>query len=277
MASVKRNLVRGLISLFGLAWLVVSLMPFYLMLLTSLKSTPDYATNGFFAFPKQVIFTNYLTVVENGIFRYFRTSILIVASALILLLLFSMFAAYPLSRMRFRLCKPLTSFIIACMAVPMHVTLIPIFLLTRSLGLYDKPFGLIIPYVAFNIPITVFILTSFMQTIPREMEDAAWIDGCNLFTSFHHVIVPLTKAGLVTVAIYDAISMWNEFSFALVLTQSESMRTLPLAVWNYKGQYGVDVPMMFCVLMLSVVPMIIAFAASQEKLVKGMMAGALKG
>ena len=116
-----------------------------------------------------------------------------------------------------------------------------------------------------------------MREIPIELEEAARIDGCGHFRLFASIIVPLSKSGIVTVAIYDVISMWNEFSFALVLTQSPSTRTLPLALWNYKSQYGSDIPMLFAVLFLSVIPMIAAFAFGQDKLIKGMMAGAVKG
>lgn len=143
--------------------------------------------------------------------------------------------------------------------------------------MYDTIAALVGPYVAFNLPITIFILTSFMKEIPVELEESAWIDGCGHFRFFLSIITPLSKAGIITVAIYDIISMWNEFGFALVLTQSPNTRTLPLALWNYKSQYGSNVPMLFAVLVLSVLPMAIAFAFGQDKLIKGMMAGAVKG
>jgi raffinose/stachyose/melibiose transport system permease protein len=203
--------------------------------------------------------------------------VVVVSVALGLLLIIALCAAYPLSRFKYGLRKPMNSFIVASLAIPMHVTLIPIYLLTRTIGLYDTLAGLIIPYIAFNIPVTVFILVNFMRTIPKELEDASEIDGCNKVGVFAHVIVPLTRSGLVTVAIYDTIAMWNEFSFALVLMQSRAIRTLPLAVWNYKGQYGASVPLIFCVLFMSVLPMIIAYAVLQDKLINGMIAGAVKG
>lgn len=276
MTRVK-PLWRVLGTIFGVIWIAICLLPFYLMFMTSLKSNPDYGTNGFFSFPEVFHFENYWSVIQSGIYRFFINSVIIMAISLVLLITFSLMASYPLSRMRFRMNKPISSFVIACMAVPIHVTLIPVYLLTRNMGFYDTHIGLILPYIAFNMPITIFILINFMKTIPQDLEDAAGIDGCNKFTSFYRVIVPLTLPGIVTVSIYDAIAVWNEFSFALVLTQSESSRTMPLAVWNYKAQYGVNVPLLFCVLTLSVIPMIIAFAIGQDKLVKGMMAGALKG
>ncbi|MDR1288192.1 MAG: carbohydrate ABC transporter permease [Treponema sp.] len=275
--KARRLPVYIITGLFAFVWTLVSLLPFYLMIMSSFKSQPDYGRNGFFSFPREFMFSNYVRVVKDGIFTYFRNSLVVTVVALVALLFLSLCAAYPLSRFRFRLKAPLNSFFVASMAIPMHVTLIPIYLLTRALGMYDKLQGLIVPYVAFNIPITVYILVNFMKTIPLELEDAAEIDGCGKIGVFANVIVPLTGSGLVTVAIYDAISMWNEFSFALVLMQSRTMRTLPLAVWNYKGQYSSSVPLVLCVLFMSVLPMIIAYAVGQDKLVKGMIAGAIKG
>lgn len=276
MLKVK-PVYRVLITLFAIGWAVITLLPFYLMFITSLKSHADYGVNGFFSFPKEFVFSNYATVIDNGIFRYFLHSLLLLAVSLSLLVFIGLCAAYPLSRMKFKLRKPLHSAFVAAMAIPIHVTLIPVFLLTRSMGLYDTLYGLIGPYVAFGLPGTVFILSSFMREIPKEIEDSAQIDGCNKYRMFGSIIVPLSKTSIVTVAIFNAITMWNEFSFALVLTQSPESRTLPLAIWNYKGQYATDVPLLFCVLMISVIPMIIAFVIGQDKLIKGMMAGAIKG
>ncbi|MDR1419446.1 MAG: carbohydrate ABC transporter permease [Treponema sp.] len=266
-----------IVGFFALFYAAISLLPFYSMVLTSLKDQGDYAVHGFFSLPQTYILSNYVTVIKDGIFNYFKNSVILVVISLTLLLIISMLVSYPLSRFHFRLRKPMFSFFVASLAIPMHVTLIPIYLLTRSMGIYDTYPALIIPYIAFNIPITVFILVNFMRNIPRELEDAAEIDGCSKTGIFKNVIVPLSGAGVVTVGIFDAINMWNEFTFALVLTQSVGMRTLPMAVWNYKGQYSGTVPLIFCVLLLSVVPMIIAYAVGQDKLVQGMMAGALKG
>lgn len=277
MQTVKRGLCRFLIGLFALFWLAVCLLPFYLMIITSLKSSHDYGTNGFFTFPEEFRFSNYLDVIQDGIFSYFGNSLIVVSISLVILVFISLCAAYPFSRFRFRWNKPLFAFVIACMTIPIHVALIPIYLMSMNVGIYDTLAALIGPYIAFNLPVTIFILTSFMREIPVELEEAARMDGCGRFRTFFSIMIPLSLSGIVTVAIYDVIGMWNEFSFALVLTQSPSSRTLPLALWNYKGQYSSNIPMLFCVLFLSVIPMIIAFAIGQDKLIKGMMAGALKG
>ncbi len=258
-------------------WLFICLAPFYFMLTTSLKSLGDYSTAGFFKFPKALIFNNYLKVLSGEFYRYFLNSIFVVAISLFILLVISSFAAYPFSRFHFKLNKPLFFFVVACMALPIHVTLIPIYLLTKNIGIYDNIFALIGPYIAFNLPISVFILTGFMRGIPLELEEAAEIDGCGKFRTFFSIMLPMAKSGVATVAIFDSITMWNEFSFVLVLTQSVKSRTLPLSIWDYQGQYTSNVPMILTVLVLSVIPMIIAFIIGQDKLIKGMIAGAIKG
>lgn len=277
MKTLKKIIVRFLIGIYAAMFLVVSLLPFYLMLINSVKSSQDYGRNGFFSIPEKFMFANYLKVIEDGIFNYFKNSLVVAAISLLLLLFIGLCAAYAFSRIRLKWTKALFMMVIACMTISIHVALIPIYLLTRDVGLYDTTAALVGPYIAFNLPITIFILTNFMGEIPIELEEAARIDGCGHFRLFSSIIVPLSKAGIVTVAIYDVISMWNEFSFALVLTQSPNTRTLPLALWNYKSQYGSNIPMLFAVLFLSVIPMIAAFAFGQDKLIKGMMAGAVKG
>ena len=193
------------------------------------------------------------------------------------MLIITSFASYPLARMKFKLRGLIYAGIVAMMSIPMHVTLIPIFKMTTSMGLYDKLISLLGPYVAFALPMSVFILTGFMMTIPHEMEEAAVIDGCNKYNMFFRIILPLSKSGLSTLAIYNGVSMWNEFAFANTLLQSPAQKTLPLALGQFKGEHSLDMPMILAVLVLSALPMIILFIIFQDKLVKGMMAGAVKG
>ena len=116
-----------------------------------------------------------------------------------------------------------------------------------------------------------------MQTISRELEEASEIDGCGKFATFFRVIFPLSKPGLATLAIYNGVVIWNEFIFVMTLTQSQASRTLPLAIWQYQGQYSMNIPMIMALLVLSSLPVILLYVFGQDKLVKGMMAGAVKG
>lgn len=274
---IKKIIVKISIRIYAAVFLVISLLPFYMMIINSLKSSQDYGRNGFFTIPEEFMISNYVKVITDGIFSYFKNSIVVAVTSLLILLCIALCASYAFSRIRLKWVQALFLLVIASMTISIHVALIPIYLLTRKIGLYDTIAALVGPYVAFNLPITIFILANFMKEIPIELEESAKIDGCGHFRFFLSIVTPLSKAGIITVAIYDIISMWNEFGFALVLTQSLNTRTLPLALWNYKSQYGSNVPMLFAVLVLSVLPMVLAFAFGQDKLIKGMMAGAVKG
>ncbi len=256
---------------------VVAIAPFIFMVMNSFKEKFEMLTKGVFTLPNKLDFTNYREVIEGNFFSYFFNSVIVLVVSLVILLLISAFASYPLSRFKFKLNGFVYAVIVACMSIPVHITLIPIFKMSQSLHLYDSIWALIGPYVAMNIPISVFILTSFMQQIPKEIEEAATIDGCGKMRIFFSVILPMAKPGISTLAIYNGVNMWNEFIFGYTLTQSQGNRTLPLAVWEFQGQYSMNTPMIMAVLTLTVLPMIILFIFAQDKLIKGMAAGAVKG
>lgn len=234
-------------------------------------------TKGVFTLPDKLYLENYAEVLGGKFASFFINSVIVLVVSLAILLMVAAFASYPLSRFKFKLNAPIYALIVACMSIPIHVTLIPIFKMTRSMGLYDSIWALIGPYVAIGVPISVFILTGFMKNIPREIEESAEIDGCNKIQMFFKMILPLSKPGLSTLAIYNGVNMWNEFSFAYTLTQSPEHRTLPLAVWEFRGRYSMNTPMIMAVLVLTLLPMLIMFIFAQDKLIKGMTAGAVKG
>ena len=271
------SFLRLLAILFAVVWLIIAGGPFVFQVFTTLKTQSEFVNGSLFQLPEGLYFGNYVSVIQGGFYRYFINSILVIAISLTLLLFFSSFAAYPLSRMRFRLNKPVFSAIVATMSIPIHITLIPIFVMSINFGIYDSLLALIGPNVAFNLPMSIFILTGFMQTISREMEEAAEIDGCGKYSTFFKIIFPLSKSGLATLAIYNGVVIWNEFIFAMTLVQSQNTRTLPLAIWQFQGQYTINIPLIMALLTLSSLPIILLYIFGQDKLVKGMMAGAVKG
>lgn len=282
MDQYKKNKQKSIICwviAFALAifYLIVSFMPFVFMVLNSFKEKFEMLTKGVFNLPDSLNFANYTEVLTGGFSKYFLNSVIVLTISLLLLLFISACASYPLARFKFKLANPIYAGIVACMSIPVHITLIPVFKMSRATGLYDSIWALIGPYIAFAVPISVFILTSFMKEIPREIEESAEIDGCGKIQMFFSIILPLAKPGLATLAIYNGVNMWNEFSFAYTLTQSSENRTLPLAIWEFQGQYSMNTPMIMAVLTLTLLPMIVMFIIFQDKLVKGMTAGAVKG
>lgn len=282
MDNYKKNKAKSVTAwtvafILAILWLAVSFMPFVFMVLNSFKEKFEMLTKGVFQLPDSLNWNNYTEVLKGGFGTYFKNSVIVLAISLILLLFIAACASYPLARFKFKLANPIYALIVACMSIPVHITLIPVFKMAKSTGLYDSIWALIGSYIAFAVPISVFILTSFMKEIPREIEESAEIDGCGKIQMFFSMILPLAKPGLATLAIYNGVNMWNEFSFAYTLTQSSANRTLPLAIWEFQGQYSMNTPMIMAVLTLTLLPMIIMFIIFQDKLVKGMTAGAVKG
>ena len=273
----RSRFVRVAVPTLGLFWLAVTTLPFIFVVMTSLKSQQETFTGSVWALPEKLNFENYLAVLQGGFWVYLRNSVFVLVLSIGLILVISSMAAYAFARLKFRLNKPLFGLIVAGMIVPIHITLIPIYLLIRNVGLYDTQFALIGPYVATALPISIFILTEFMRQIPKELEEAAKLDGCGPFGIFWKVFLPLSGPGLSTVAIYNGISLWNEFIFAYLLTSNPANRTLPLAIWDFQGQYTSNIPAVLSVVTLTSLPLIVAYAFGQERIVKGMMAGALKG
>ncbi|MBW7884100.1 MAG: carbohydrate ABC transporter permease [Caldilineaceae bacterium] len=273
----NRRLQTSIILVLAIGWLLVAFVPFWFMAMSGFKESLELMTRPVWALPEQPTIGNFTTVLSNRFFTFLLNSTIVVTVSIGLVVLISAMAAYVFARISFRYSRVLFVLIIAGLIVPIHVTLIPVYLLTIRAGIYDTLFALIGPYVAFSLPISIFILTEFMRQIPRELEDAARIDGCGPMSTFFRVILPLSRPGLATIAIFNAVALWNEFVFAFVLTSSPGVRTLPLAIWDFQGQYSANIPLMMAVLTLSALPLIIAYIIFQEQLVKGIMAGAIKG
>ncbi|QCP54291.1 carbohydrate ABC transporter permease [Trinickia violacea] len=265
------------ILLLGLLWLAVTTLPFLFVVATSLKTQEETYSESVWALPSHLDFGNYLEVLHGSFFTYLRNSFFVVGVSVTLIVLFSAMAAYVFARVPFRLSKPLFGLVVAGMIVPLHAALVPIYLLIRNIGLYDTNFALIGPYIALSLPVSIFILTEFMRQIPRELEEAAQLDGCGTLKIFWRIYFPLSTPGLATVAIYNGIALWNEFIFAYVLTSTPMHRTLPLAMWDFQGQYTSNIPAMLSVVTLTSLPLILVYAFGQERIIKGMMAGSLKG
>lgn len=277
-SAQKKKTTWAIAIILAILWLLVAFVPFLFMVLTGFKQKLETIMYGAFHLPETLYLQNYIDVITDvNFWIYFRNSVIVLAISLAILLFISACAAYPLSRFKFKLRGTVYLLIVAAMSVPIHVTMIPIFQMTIKMGLYDTIWALVPTSVAFAAPISVFILTGFMEGIPKELEEAADVDGCGIYRRFFKIIFPLSTPGLSTLAIYNGVNIWNEFIFAFTLTQSNGNRTLPLALWNYQGQYASNTAMIMACLTLSVMPMIILFIIMQDKLVKGMMAGAVKG
>lgn len=275
-SGARRRRLGPFLALFAIIWVVATGAPLVFLMLTSFKGSLEILIEAIWTLPQEPSWDNYREVLDNDFFRFLRNSLVVVTLSVIIILAVSSLASYIFARFEFPGRGPMFTFVIAGLIVPVHVTLIPIFLLTINMGLYDSIWALIGPYVAFQVPITVFVLTGFMRAVPRELEEAAVLDGAGPVRRFVSVVLPLSRSGLVTAAIFNAVLLWNEFVFAFVLTTSRVNRTLPLAVWDFQGEYGSNVPVIMAVLTLTAMPLVVAYILAQERITQGIMAGAVK-
>lgn len=274
---IQRGIKQACLYLFAAVWFVISFYPFIFMINTSLKGRMEFLIKPVWAFPEQFLYTNYVRVIEGGFFRFFFNSVSVSVLSVAIIILVSSLASYVISRVRFRFSALVYGLFVAGMMIPIHITLIPVYNLTRALGIYDSLAALVGPYVAFSLPISVFVLVGFMRDIPLELEEAALMDGASRLLIYTKVVMPLSKPALSTVAIYSFILLWNEFIYALVLLTSKKNWNLTMGLWNFQGQYSIDIPLIMATLTLAALPLILIYFFLQEQVIKGMTTGALKG
>lgn len=252
------------------------LYPILWMFISGFKSTTELF-NSTWALPKTWHLSNYTAAWNQGVGRYFLNSLFVTFTTVILTLFFSSTAAYILSRFEFRGKKIIFILVIGGLMLSPEVSLISLFKLIQNLGIYNTYWALIIPYTAFRIPFTVFLLRAYFLDIPREIEEAAYIDGCNSFNVFTKIIVPMSKPILSTAALLTAMSAWNEFMFALVFIENDALRTIPIGLANLRGAFSTNWSELIAAIAISSVPMIALFIVFQKQFVRGLTSGGVKG
>ena len=262
------------------AWVV---FPMVWMAYSSLK--PDAAIfQQPFALPAagQVRFDNYGRAWHEARFgEYFLNSVLVTTVSVAAIVLLGAMAGYALSRFYHPAGRAVFWLFLAGLTIPAQLAMVPLFFELRGMGLLNSRTGLILVYIANGLPFAVFILAGFFKSLPRSLYEAAVVDGCNEFSAFWRVLLPLAKPGLVTVAIFQFIGIWKEYFFAFLLMNGGDghARTLPLGLANLAitSQYRTDYGMLFAGLVLVTIPILVVYVALQKHLVKGITAGALKG
>jgi raffinose/stachyose/melibiose transport system permease protein len=266
-------LVYGL----ALIWFMITVYPFIFLLQNSMKASTEFYRASVWSLPESASLTNYIRIWENQIWRYFLNSVFLSTTSLVLILIVASAAAFGLARIKFRGNMVFYLLFVGGLTIPVHVTLIPVYTITKNLGIYDTLGALIGPYTAAAMPTTVFILTAFMKAIPGSLEEAAYIDGASRWHVYWHVVLPISRPALTAVGIFNLVHLWNEFIFALTLLSSKDVRPLPLALWDFQGQYSADVPAMMAALLVSSLPVLVLYGIAKERLIEGLTAGAIKG
>lgn len=269
----KRLLILGLLVL-----ALLTIYPLLWLFTLSLKSLQEYMQGNIYGLPKTLNFSNYLQMLSGTSFvRNFLNSILVTVCSLIIVIPVSAMSGYVFARFRSRRVDLLFYMVLIGMMIPVHMCLIPLFIWHSQLGLLSSYWALIGPYVAFALPFSMFLFRSFFLTIPKELLEAAAVDGMGFYTTFFRVIFPISTQIIGTVIVFNYLTFWNEFLFALVLIQDESMYTLPVGLQNMAGQYYQNWPSIASALMLATLPSLIVYFLLQKYILRGMVAGAVKG
>ncbi|MFG2147232.1 carbohydrate ABC transporter permease [Streptomyces sp. NPDC048696] len=254
-------------------WLVVVAVPLYYVVGASLRTRSDYLDTGPFSPPSHPVLSNYGTVFDSGFGHYLVNNVLVTVSVVAMVLGLAMPAAYAVVRSRSRLVSTGFSVLLMGLAIPAQATIIPVYLIITRLRLYDTLAAIVLPSAAFALPMAILVLSSTLRDIPSELYEAMTVDGAGAARVFWTLVVPLTRPGLITVGIYTALGAWNGFLFPLVLTQSDTKRTLPLGLWNFQGQHGIDVPATMAAVVLSLLPLLGAYLVGRRHLLSGLTAG----
>ena len=258
-------------------FLVLFGFPFVLTISMSFKSQMEYMSGNYWNLPKVPYFGNYLKVLFSGFSIYFLNSIIVSSVSVALATLIASLASYAFAKMKFAAAPFLMLLFMTGMMIPIHTTLIPVYQLTRALGMTDKLAGLVGPYVSFGLPVAIYIMTSFFREVDESIQESAVIDGASPFRIYWSIMLPISVPALSTVAIYNFLTYWNEFIYSLTLINSNFKKTLPLGMREFYGAETINIPAILTALLIGSLPVMVFYMLAQDKVINGLSAGAVKG
>ncbi|MET3614068.1 multiple sugar transport system permease protein [Rhizobium aquaticum] len=277
-SSFKRSVLPTLLIYVGLlAGLAFATFPILWMLFTSLKSNTEIFALPPRLLPKQATLEAYFTIFRDPVkVRFFLNSYLIAGVVTVLTVLISILTAYGFSRYSFRFKGALNVFIISTQTVPPITLLIPYFGIVVALKIFDSYFALILTYLVFTLPYAILLMTGYFNTLPKELDEAVLVDGGSSWTALWRVIVPVSIPGIVATSVYTFLLSWNEFLFALTLTKSTSLRTVPIGIQLLMGQHAFEWNEMMAMSVLGSLPLLLLYLFAQRYFLAGMTAGSVK-
>ncbi|MBB5752268.1 carbohydrate ABC transporter permease [Prosthecomicrobium pneumaticum] len=256
-----------------LAWAAAVALPLYILIVSCFKTTAEIY-NDKFGLPSAWTFQNFIsawTHVDFG--RYLLNSLGVTGAAVVFTVLFAAMAAYPLSRYELKWASPVLAFFLAGIMLPIRLASVELFTLMKELGLLDSRLGLVFVYVAIRLPFAIFIFANFMRALPRELEEAARIDGAGEWRVLFLVILPIVRPAVAIVAIFTAIAVWNDFFFPLIFIFDQDLRTVPFATMSFIGQYRTEWGEVFASLALSMAPVLLMYVLLARQIREGVGAG----
>ena len=265
----KAKISKAIIYAFLVLMAIIYIVPF--------KTNSEIFTNPF-GLPESVYLDNFtfaLTAGKLGVATL--NSAIVCITTLILSMIIGSMAAFAISRLRWKLSKVCLTYFLIGMMIPIHCVLIPLFTRFAKIGLSNNLLGLIIPYLTFSLPVTIYIMTGFFENLPNELIEAACIDGASIYQIFSKVMLPLSKTGLFVTGLMTFVANWNELLMAMVFISDEAKKTLPVSLSKFVGPYNTNYSQMFAAIIIAIIPTIIVYCAFSNQIVEGLTAGSVKG
>lgn len=274
----KRPWSKVILFIILLAIAVIQLFPLVWLLDFSLASSNEMFTSGLLIIPEKIQWGNYVKAFVDGNFLlYLKNSLLINFLAVFFVIIISIMAAFACKRMKWKLSGFVQTLLLMGMMIPIHATLLPNYKIYSAIHLTDTIWALLIPYVAFSLPQGMFLMGSFLESVPKELEEAAVIDGCGIYRIIFVIVTPLLKASITTVAIMTFLNNWNEFMMASTYLSTPKWKTLPFSVLEFTGEYSSNYAVQFAVMALTAAPAVIVYIILNKHITKGVAMGAVKG
>ncbi len=271
--SISRVIVYVLLYILSLAYLY----PLLWLLFNSLKTDNELFGNPW-SIVSSMQFINYVTAWTSGkIGISFFNSVIVSVSSIAITIIVSAMAAFSIKRFKWRFSGVALGIFLIGIMIPIHSTLIPLFLVFNSINILNRYISLILPYVAFALPTSIFILGGFMASFPKEIEEAAVMDGCKMRTVFWRMIFPLSKSSIATISIFNFVAAWNELMFALIFMSDPDKMTLPVSLTRFRGQYSTSWAIQLAAVVIMVIPSLIVYFFLNDKIIKSLTVGAVKG
>ena len=260
-----------------LIMVIICIYPIVWMFFGSMKDKAEFYTN-IWGLPKQIHLDNYIAAWKNAdLGRRFINSLIVTLGSMCIMIPVTSCAAYAVARLNFKGKNLIYMYLLLGIMIPAGVLGIPTFTVAMKMGLLNSHFGLMLIYAAQNIAMGMFIMRGFFISLPRELEEAAMIDGCSRFGCFVRIIVPLARAGVATQVIFNGLTIWTDYFMANIMITKDELRTLPLSIANFVGKHSTNYPELFAMLTMATIPVIIVFVLSQKSFIEGVAAGAVKG
>ena len=254
---------------------MVQLIPLYITITVSLKSRTE--VSSYWKLPSVPYLQNFITAFETGrLLTAFTNTLIITTCSTLAVLLLSIMAAYPLARYPSKLNKVIRTFFLSIMMIPALSLLVPIYVLLLKMGGISKYQGIIPVHTAFNLPLAIYMFSNFIKAIPSELDEAALIDGCSVYSIFYRIIIPLLKPVTVSVIILTAVPIWNDYQYSVYFLQRPQMRVITLAVASFFQQSGSNPNVAAAAALLVIIPIVLLYLILQKYFIKGMVDGAIK-